>query len=231
MICIECSVKNQKDAKYCKNCGKKLEERENEFNSVISIFLNNLKGIFLKPIDTIKNFINKNDYQNGIIYLFLNIVIFSILMLLLFNFSSNNLYSLFNYSDYFIDFNGMYYFRIFLLSIIIYLLTYVVFGGIYYLVNTYLFKNNTDIKKIVSWLGINSIFTTISYILFIISFIISFKLAITVLLMTIIIYAYNLFSSAKYLNKLDENKVGYVLTITIIITLFIVIYILPQLFI
>lgn len=231
MICNECNVKNTKDAKYCKNCGKKLEESSNELNSVIKTFFNNLKGIFIKPIDTVKDFINRNDYQNGIIYLFLNIVVFSILMLLLINISSNSLYSLFSYSNYFMDFNGLFYFRIFLLSIIMYLLTYIIFGGVYYLVSTYLFKNNTDIKKIISWLGINSIFTTISYIILLICSIISSKLTLIVFIISVIIYTYNLFNSAKYLNKLDENKIGYVLSITIVITLLIEIYILPQLFI
>jgi len=231
MICNECNVRNPKDAKYCKNCGKKLEKNTNERNSVINTFLNNLKGIFLNPIDTIKNFIDKNDYQNGVIYLFLNIIVFSILMLLIFNCNSNSLDYLFNHSDYFIDFNRMFYFRIFLLSIILYLLTYAVFGSIYFLVSTYLFKSNIDVKKIVSWLGINSIFTTISYIFLLFSFILSTKFILIVLVISIIIYIYNLFSSAKHLNKLDENKIGYALTITIIITLLIVIYILPQLFI
>lgn len=152
-------------------------------------------------------------------------------MLLLINISSNSLYSLFSYSDYFMDFNGLFYFRIFLLSIIMYLLTYIIFGGVYYLVSTYLFKNNTDIKKIISWLGINSIFTTISYIILLICSIISSKLTLIVFIISVIIYTYNLFNSAKYLNKLDENKIGYVLSITIVITLLIEIYILPQLFI
>lgn len=229
MNCRECSAKNTKDANYCKNCGKRLTEEVNEFNQLYKETKNLIVGIFKKPMDTLKSYIENNNYQNNIIYMAFNIVVFSILMLVFIN-VLNNTSSYFYLDNYMIQ-NSFTYFRIFLLTIILYLLSYIIFSSVYYLTSKYLFKNNIDIKNVISWLGTNSMFLSITYLVLIVTIIISTKLFLIILFISLLIYTYNLFTSSKFIKSVSENYLGYIMTISIILTLLIVIYVLPQLFI
>ena len=60
-------------AKFCTNCGKKLKDGEvcnckkveistKDFNSYMTSLLNVLKGMFVKPIDTLKSFIADSNF-------------------------------------------------------------------------------------------------------------------------------------------------------------------------
>ena len=229
MNCQECNTKNSKDANYCKYCGKRLTEEVNELKKMYNDTKYLLIGLFKKPIDTLKNGINKNNYQNSIIYIALNIVIFSMLMLITLNVLNNTIG--YFYLDNILLQNSFTYFRMFLLTIILYLFSYLVFGTIYYIINKYLFKNSIDIKNIISWLGINSIFLSCIYLILLITIIISTKISLIVLLIGMILYIYNLFVSARFIPKSNENIIGYTLTVSIILTSILVIYVLPQLII
>ena len=186
-------------------------------------------GLFTKPIDTLKKYINVDNYQNNIIYIAFNVVIFSILMLILINVLNSTM--TYFYLDYVLVQNSFSYFRLFLLTIILYLLSYIIFGGIYYLISKYLFKNNIDIRNVVSWLGCNSIFLSSIYLILSITIIISTKISIFMLLISFILYIYNLFTSSKFIDNTNENIIGYNLAISLILTSILVIYILPELFI
>ena len=221
MNCNECDTKNTKDANYCKNCGKRLTEEVNELQKMYKETKELVIGIIKKPIDTLKKYINMNNYQNSIIYIAFNVVIFSILMLVLVN-VLNSTISYF-YLDNLLVQNSFTYFRMFLLTIILYLLSYIVFGSIFY--------NNIDIKNVIAWLGTNSIFLSIIYLVLLFTIIISTKISLIILLISSILYIYNLFASSKFISKINENHIGYILTISIILTNILVIYVLPQLFI
>ena len=229
MNCNECNTKNSKDANYCKNCGKRLTEEVNELSKIIKETKELVIGLFTKPIDTLKKYINVDNYQNNIIYIAFNVVIFSILMLILINVLNSTM--TYFYLDYVLVQNSFSYFRLFLLTIILYLLSYIIFGGIYYLISKYLFKNNIDIRNVVSWLGCNSIFLSSIYLILSITIIISTKISIFMLLISFILYIYNLFTSSKFIDNTNENIIGYNLAISLILTSILVIYILPELFI
>lgn len=229
MNCNECDTKNTKDANYCKNCGKRLTEEVNELQKMYKETKELVIGIIKKPIITLKKYINMNNYQNSIIYIAFNVVIFSILMLVLVN-VLNSTISYF-YLDNLLVQNSFTYFRMFLLTIILYLLSYIVFGSIFYLSCKYIFKNNIDIKNVIAWLGTNSIFLSIMYLVLLFTIIISTKISLIILLISAILYIYNLFASSKFISKINENHIGYILTISIILTNILVIYVLPQLFI
>lgn len=229
MNCNECNTKNSKDANYCKNCGKRLTEEVNELSKLAKETKDLIIGLFKRPIDTLKKYINIDNYQNSIIYIAFNVVIFSVLMLILINVLNSTM--TYFYFDYVLVQNSFSYFRLFLLTIILYLLSYMVFGYIYYLISKYLFKNNVDIRNIVSWLGSNSIFLSSIYLLLSITIIISTKISLFILLIAFILYIYNLFVSSKFIANTNENSNGYNLAISVIFTCLLVIYVLPQLFI
>ena len=227
MICSECGSKNTKTANYCIECGKDLKELKENFNktSIIKECLENIKGMFFKPVDTARSFIKENNYMTALLYIGLNIIIMTLFILvlvnMLYNTYINSYFNNYMYSNYA-------YFRLFLISIMMGVISYGVFGGIYLLVNTYLFKDKTNFKEIICWLGINSLFITISYTIMIIGFIISYKLGMIVCLVTLLVYLYNLFKTAIFTTKVDENKLGYILTFNIILTFVIVVLILPN---
>ena len=229
MNCNECNTKNSKDANYCKNCGKRLTEDVSELKKFYKDTVDLVKGIFKRPIDTLNTYIKDNNYQNSIIYIAFNVVIFSILMLVIVN-VLNNTISYFYLDTYMLK-NSFTYFRMFLLTIMLYMLSYVVFSNIYYLISKYIFKCNIDFKNIITWLGTNSIFLSIIYFLSIFTVILSTKLCLILLLISLIIYNYNLFNSSRFISNTKENYLGYIVTFTIILNLFVTIYVLPQLFI
>lgn len=229
MECNMCHTKTSKNAKYCKNCGNKLVVEESELSKMYNDTMELVIGIFKKPIDTFKKYINKDNYQNCIIYLASNVVIYSLLILVLINVLSSTISTYYFSLDSLLIKNSFTYFRLFLLNIIMYSLTYFIFAGIYYLVSKYLFKYDTNFKQIISWLGVNSVLLSILYLLLLISVIISTKLSITFLIIGLIMFVYNLLTSSKYaLEKEDYNV--YIMTISIVSTTLLVMFVLPHLF-
>lgn len=230
MECSICHTKNSKDANYCKNCGRKLNVSENELSKMYNDTMDLIIGLFKRPIDTFKKYINKDNYQNCIIYLASNVVIYSILMLVLINVLSSTISTYYFSLDTIFNQNSFSYFRLFLLNIILYSLSYFIFAYIYYLVSKYLFKNNVDIKQVISWLGVNSVFLTILYLLLAVTIIISTKLFGIFSIIDIIMFIYNLFTSSKYVYDKEDYNV-YIMTISIVVTTILVVGVLPHLFI
>ncbi len=219
MVCKNCETKNTQDAKFCKKCGKSLVEevKKEESVNLINTVKENIIGIFKKPIDTIKEFTKEDNYQLGIIYIALSVVLFSILMLVIYNDISSSMYMF----EYYFK-NAVSPFRIFLLAIILYLLVYVTFGGITYLVSKYLYKKEVNPKELVSWLGINTIITSITYLALIILIFVSYKLAGVILLMSNTLSTFYLYKTIEVPTKVEDNKLGYVLFISTSLTTLIV---------
>lgn len=230
MECNVCHTKNSKDAKYCKNCGNKLGVEVNELSKMYNDTMDLVIGIFKKPLDTFKKYINKDNYQNDIIYLATNVVLYSILMLVLINVLSSTVSTYYFSLDTIFNQNSFSYFRLFLLNIILYSLSYFIFAGIYYLVSKYLFKNDVNFKQIVSWLGVNSVLLSILYLLLAVTIIVSTKLFVIFLIVGIIMFIYNLFTSSKYVYDKEDYNV-YIMTISIVVTTILVVCVLPHLFI
>ena len=77
-------------AKFCTNCGKKLEEGKAcdcqanvvasnnggfDFNATINSYIEMVKGIFVKPVDTIKKFATSSNFVLGLIAILLNCIV------------------------------------------------------------------------------------------------------------------------------------------------------------
>lgn len=228
MECNVCHTKNSKDAKYCKNCGNNLIVEESELSKMYNDTMDLVIGIFKKPLDIFKKYINKDNYQNDIIYLATNVVLYSILMLVLINVLSSTVSTYYFSLDTIFNQNSFSYFRLFLLNIILYSLSYFIFAGIYYLVSKYLFKNDVNFKQIVSWLGVNSVLLSILYLLLAVTIIVSTKLFVIFLIVGIIMFIYNLFTSSKYVYDKEDYNV-YIMTISIVVTTILVVCVLPHL--
>ncbi|MBE6156707.1 MAG: zinc ribbon domain-containing protein [Firmicutes bacterium] len=239
MVCNECNAKNSKNDKFCRNCGKKLSEvaEVKAFNNLESFLKNtwkDIKGMFIKPVDTAERFIKDDNYVTSLIYLSANILVIALSILIAIKCTSgvfNSYLGLdYSYIDGFYETIKIPYFRIFLVTIMTCVIIYGLVAGVSYLVCNYLFKSNTSFKKMLTWVGINSLFNTIICLIVALGVLMSAKLGIFLYLVGSILYAYNLFKSLEYVTDTDKNKLGYVLTISIITTLLVVVVILPNIF-
>ena len=231
MICNECKAKNGKNDKFCRNCGKSLESTSQlEVESLLKNAKEHLKGIFVKPIDTAKNFIKEENYFTSLIYLSVNVLLLSLMVLILAKSIPSLFMNAFGSSIY----NGFYteielpYFRIFLISIMTGLITYASLAGFAYLISAYLFKSKTSFKKMCTWLGINSVLYTALLVIVAICSLVSLKFSLIVYLIGEILYTYNMFKTFEFSTDTNANKLGYLLVPTIILTLLVVVVILPN---
>jgi len=240
MTCKECNTMNKKDANFCSNCGKSLVEKEEvknvDVNKICKSLLENVKGILKKPIDTAKKYIKEENYMTSLLYLGLNIILLAIMFLAmlspLVNSISDFVNSIYGWNYLGLNIGSMGdipYFKIFMIVIISGVVIYGLFVGLIYLINTYLFKNKTNFKNLVTWVGYNSLFNSIAIIVMSICFLISFKLALIIYLITEVIYTFNMFRTLEFAINTNVNKIGYLLTISMIGTFLFVVVILPKL--
>lgn len=239
MFCNECGAKNNKSAVYCNQCGKKLNTEDTSTSFKFKTHLNNvlkdIKGMILKPIDTAKDFIKEENYGVSLIYLSINVLIIALLILMFVKFSNNMYLNIFGAGlDYsynnFLNAFEIPYFRIFLIVIMSGVIVHALIAEIAYLICSYIFKSKTTFNKLITWLGINSLFSTLSIIIVAVLSLISIKLGLLLGLISLIVCTYNHFNSFEFATDVNKNKLGYILTLTITITLLIVIYVLPKLF-
>lgn len=248
MICSECNTKNTKSDKFCRNCGKKLVGEDNTVNSSNSFenFIKkawaDVKGMFLKPVDTAKEFTKDDNYITGLIYLGVNVLLVAAFVLMivksLFGVATSMMgldslgYGGLGYGS----FDALYdsieipYFKIFLLAVITVVAVYGILTGAAYIVCKYLFKSNTSYKKMLTWAGVNSLFNTVACVIVLFGMLISYKLGVVLYLIGTVIYEFNMIRTFEYTTDTDKNKLGYALTIAIMATLLVVVVILPKIF-
>ncbi len=237
MKCKKCGEENKKDANFCINCGANLKEEVKEKNqSLANNTFKQIEGVFKSPYKTMKSFIKDDNYMIGLIFMAMNIVILALCSVGLLKHFSKMVTNSFGYHNMHNAFNAystsldISYLKVFLLVIIIGVLSYGIFGGMTYLINTYLFKDKPNYKKISAWLGINSLVKTVAYIVLLIISLASLKLGIIIYLTFAIFYIYNLFTSFKHVSNVDDNHKGYVITLSLLTTIIIVVFILPAIF-
>jgi len=247
MICKECNAKNTKNDKFCRNCGKKLNVDEvansnNSFEDFIKKSWGDIKGIFLKPVDTAKEFIKDENYISSLIYLGVNVLLVGIFVLMIIKslfgavtgmMGINGLgYGNIGYGalDSIYDNISIPYFKIFLVAILTVVIVYGVLTGVSYLVCKYLFKSDTSFKKMLTWVGINSLFNSVASVAVLFGMLISYKLGVVLYLIGTLVYEFNMIRTFEYTTNTDKNKLGYALTLAIIATLLVTCVILPKIF-
>ena len=231
MICNECNTKNGKNDKFCRNCGKSLEDVSvGTAESILKTFLEHVKGVFLKPVDTAKNFIKEENYFTSLIYMSVNVLVLSLIVLILAKSYTGMFAEIFNvgFYDSFYTNIELPYFRIFLISIMTGLITYALLAGFSYLISAYLFKSKTSFKKMCAWLGFNSVFYTVVLVVVVVSTLISVKFGLILYLVGELLYTYNMIKTFEFSTDTDANKLGYVLVPAILLTLLVVVIVLPK---
>ncbi len=239
-------------AKFCTKCGKPLEDGKTcdceftkkeesskagvvqttsgvDINRYINSYIDIVKGIFTKPVDTMKKYIEGEQYILGIIAIVLNSLISGIFLYCLCSEAMGLIGSFMGYGSIFSGYAG----DLPVMKIILYGLLFMVVGffstaGMIYVVANLILKDPIDIKKSISLVGVCSVFTTVTTIACLILTYISIKFMMIVLLVAGLFYLTYLYQAISESTKVDRNKLAYIFVPTVSIATFIVVYILPK---
>lgn len=228
-------------AKFCTNCGKKLKEGETcnckkveistkDAGSYVTSLLNILKGTFTKPVDTLKSFIDDNNFILALIILAIASITTAILSLVLVKQLFGSLVML-GGGMFGIGFSTIEipYVKYFFITLFTSIVTYLLLAGLLYLVGVIILKGETTLKKIMTLIASSSAINIVGTILTILIMLISFKLAIIIFMISSLLYMFYLYQGMKFTFKIDENKLAYILTSALVVTNLVVIFVLPKL--
>lgn len=239
-------------AKFCTKCGKKLEEGQVcdcqakvekvavaattsngfDFNKALNDYIEIVKGIFVKPADTIKKFATTNNFVLGLIAILLNCIVCGVFLYCLCSeamglFSSfiGGYGSLFDYGSMTAEVPFM---KTFLYGVLFMVVGFGVTALMIYLIAGKILKDRIDIKKAFSLVGVCSVFTTITTVVAIISIYISMKFMFILLLIAGVFYLTHLYQGIIETTEVNKNKLAYVFVPTISVATFVVVYVLPK---
>lgn len=239
-------------AKFCTNCGKELEEgkkcdcqkastkktsekatpenTEFDFNQYVNSYVAMVKGIFTKPIDTIKKYTTSNNFILGIIALVLNCIISGILIYCIASESMESLGSLLGYGSLNMISKSVEipFMKVFLYGFIFMAASFSVTALMIYVVANLILKDKIDIKKAFALVGTCSAFTTVTSILNILLTYISLKLMIIVLLVAAMFYSLYLYQGIGEVTEVNKNKLAYIYVAAMLVVSLVVGYILPK---
>ena len=247
-------------AKFCTKCGKKLEDGEicsfvkvkktteakevrstterttssgTDFNWYVNSFIDIIKGIIVRPIDTIKKFSAEKYFTLGIIIIILNALLtgvmvylvneeapgFISMMLSLLGADSFSFGALFDVS----------FMKVLLYVALFMLVGFGVSGLMIYVMAGPLFKTNISIKRTFALIGTCATLTILTTIVAIIAVYISTKAFLVVLLLAGVLYLCHLYHGIQKISNIDENKQGYTFLVAVAVATFAVVYVLPKL--
>ena len=236
-------------SKFCTKCGKKLEEGQKcdceknqkekvasttssiDVNSYINSYIEIVKGIFTKPVNTIKKFATSDHFILGIIALILNSMISGIFLYCVSKEAMGSFTNLMGgYNSLLLGTTSIEipFFKTFLYGILFMIVGFAVTALMIYLIAGSMMKDKIDIKKAFSLVGVCSVFTTVTTIAAILLTYLSIKIMIVVLLIAGIFYLTYLYQGIEEVTEINKNKLAYVFVPAISIATFVVVYILPK---
>lgn len=234
-------------AKFCTKCGKELVNGEpcscttntkpvvsSNGSSVVNDILNLLKGMFTAPVDTMQSFIQESNFNNALISIGVSAVAAAIFVCVLCKEMIAALFSIIGMSnplDFYMSGSSSIeipYVKVALISIIVVVATYALMAAIAYLISAKLFKNETSYKAMITWLGANAGLLTVLYLVVAVCLFINFKIALLVYVAGSILNLCYMYKGLKFACDTDENKLAYILMPTLLVTTFVVAYIVPK---
>lgn len=239
-------------AKFCTKCGKKLEDGQKcdcdkkevkevteervvvasqAGNDMVNDYISVLKGIFVSPIDTMKNFAKRSKFTLGLIMMVINSLVFGLFVFLFAKegitglmtaMYGKTLGSLAGSADVEV--------KVLFIAALLMMAFFLCLGGLLHLISGPIMKKESDIKRTYALIGASSVLTTVTTLIAIVCVYINFWLMLIVLLVSGVLYMLTTYHGFTELTKVDKNKMAYVFTIAYGITLFVVVYLLPKIF-
>ena len=238
-------------AKFCTKCGKKLEDgmtcdcakketatsvkeevvASKSANDIVNSLIDIVKGIFVKPIDTIRKYVDDSNMLLGFILMAINSLITGIMVYFLAKESMGLITSMMGFGSLYSLSSASIeipFFKVVGYVFLIMAVYFVVLAFVSYLVSNKLFKADTTWKKAVASVGVCSMLTSITSIVAIICIYISMKAFVIVVMLAAVLFLGYYYHSIKISSDIDENKQGYTFIIALAVALFVALYLLPK---
>ena len=225
-------------AKFCTNCGKKLEEgkvcdcTKKEVVSNGNLFqecLEIAKNFFKKPIDTLEENVNESKLNHALIMIGINGIAMGLFIMAI----AKTIYgSMFSGYGSLMSLAGAQikvpYLKFFFVSFIVTVVVELLIACCSYLLSDKLFDGNTDIKKMITLFGISSLILTAAILVATILSFVNIYIALFIIAAGSLLKAYYNYKGLEFACKTDVNKLGYVLMPSVLIVSVVVGYILPK---
>ncbi len=231
-------------AKFCTECGKKLEEgkkcsckttvKKSEVKEVVVVRSNNemldkvvdiLKFIFIKPITVIKKYTKSVNFNLGMVLILLTSIILAGFVTINIETLYANIYG--GVSAFFRgDINE---FEVFVYSLISGISYFALLSGISYIVLDKMFKIQTNFKKITVFIGIISVIIALTLLTGIIGFALSEVIGFLVVYAGMLFYLVTFYHGLKSIETIGDDKCGFVFIVINVLQL-LSIYLLVLLF-
>lgn len=204
-------------AKFCIHCGRKLNEGEvctcqanvqndNIGNDLASI----IKGIFVKPVDTIKKYTNEKYFNLSLIL----VLIFGLAGALFVISLLKNVVDLSFGMMYYTYGNNISYLKLFFIALIEMIIFVFGYIGLLYLVNSVIFKGEKNFKKVFSMYAVTSVISTSGLLISAILMFVNVVLGVIVFSLASALNMLYIYKGLKELGVSDENKYGYIYLLT-----------------
>ena len=228
-------------AKFCTKCGSKLvdgkcpncENKKSEVPTTgfdINEMIEVVKGMFTKPVDTIKEVVENENITISSILIGINAIIIALFCCL----GSKELIGVFTSTSGFSSLMAtsieIPYARIFFTTLVTVLVTYAILAGLFYLVADKLFHGNSSYKKMITYLGITSIILSTTMLGTIVLMYVSVQLMLLFLLCGLVLSNVYMIQGFRYTAEIDKNKIGYTYGLVYLIILIITMFIIPAIF-
>ncbi len=213
-------------AKFCIHCGKQLNEGEvcscqanvqGQSESLGTSFVDVIKGMFVKPVDTIKTYSNDKHFSLALILLGIFSVVISLFVLsFVKNLSDVATSSMGGISLYTMGAvaTQIPYLKIFFVCLVVAVIFIFVYTGLLYLVNSVIFKGDKSFKKVFAMYGVNSVILSISLLVASIFMFVNVVLGVVIFLLGSVLNTVYIFKGIENLGVTDENKHGYIYLLT-----------------
>lgn len=233
-------------AKYCTKCGKKLEEgkacdcskKEKKVNNINDDMLNDyidaLKGIVAKPVDTMKKYTKSSKFNLALIMLAINVIVSGLFVYLFAKEFAQDIYKLLfgSYTSLLTPTvsNTEIPMSVFFYSILLMALYYLAFAGLLHLICGPIMKKESDFKEVIGLMGVNATFTTVTTLVALIFIFINIQISLIILTLGGVIFLFNIYRGFTEITKVDKNKMTYAFVCAYVLALFIVFYVIPKIF-
>ncbi len=224
-------------AKFCTNCGRKLNDGEKcdctpsaMYNLDVQKLLDICKGMFIKPIDTMKDFAKKSNFNLAMVLVGILAVVTGLFTMSM----MKNAYSMVTasmgsgYYSYGISANLPYAKTFFIVLVTLFALSFI-YVGILYLVNSKIFKRAADFKEVYALYGVTSIINSVVLLVSSVLMFLNVTFAFIVTMLGFMLSAVYSYHGIKFLGDKDENKYGYIYLTTNVI-FYVVIFIITKIF-
>ncbi len=244
-------------AKYCTKCGKKLKEgevcdcdkkekevkeakkdKEFDFNHYVNTFVAIVKGMFTKPVDTMKKYTKKEHFGVMVSALVLNCIVSGLFLYVFIDKVLNQVMGLMSNLSYYglSDFDYGYgllnlpFFDVFVTGLFYMAVCFIVIAFMIYVIAGAIMKKDMDFKKALTLVGVTSCFTTITTLACLILSFVSIPLSLLVLVVAAIYFIIYLAQGILATSDVDKNRLAHVLVPSLVGASFIVLVVLPKLF-